>query len=144
VYTLGENLREAKPLNLPQQEKPMGVLLSSYLDRAAFAKDRFNPVVLSGNERVRIVLVCCEAGQFIPVHQPGVDLTFVILEGEGRLVAGAQEEHVRAGAIAFIPAGEARGLKAETRLVALHVVTPPPTAADHAGVADMLKRGVWK
>lgn len=122
----------------------MSVLLPSYRDRAAFAKDRFNPVVVSATERVRVVLVCCEPGQFIPVHQPGVDLTFVILEGEGRLVAGAQEEHVSPGAVAFIPAGEARGLKAETRLVALHVVTPPPTEADHAGVAEKLKRGVWK
>ena len=122
----------------------MSVVLSSYRNRAAFAKDRFNPVVVSGTERVRVVLVCCEPGQFIPVHQPGVDLTFVILEGEGQLVAGAQEEHVSAGAIAFIPAGEARGLKAETRLVALHVVTPPPTEADHAGVAEKLKQGVWK
>ena len=122
----------------------MRVFVSAFRDRVAFAKDRFNPVALAGNERVKVLLVCLEPGQFIPVHQPGVDLTFVILEGEGRLVAGAQEEHVSAGAIAFIPAGEARGLKAETRLVALHVVTPPPTEADHAGVTEKLKQGVWK
>ena len=122
----------------------MSVLIPSYRSRAAFVPERFNPVAVGGTERVKVLLVCCEPGQFIPVHQPGVDLTLVVLEGEGRLVAGAQEEPVQAGAVAFIPAGEARGLKAESRLVALHVVTPPPTEADHAGVAEKLKRGEWK
>jgi quercetin dioxygenase-like cupin family protein len=122
----------------------MSVLIPAYRSRAVFAPERFTPVVVGGNERVKVLLVCCEPGQFIPVHQPGVDLTLAILEGEGRLVAGAQEEPVQAGAVAFIPAGEARGLKADSRLVALHVVTPPPTEADHAGVAEKLKRGVWK
>ncbi len=122
----------------------MSVLLSAYRDRMAFAKDRFNPVVLAGNQRVKVLLVCLEPGQFIPVHQPGVDLVLAILEGEGRLVAGEREEAVREGSLAFIPAGEARGLKAETRLVAFHVVTPPPTEADHAGVAAKLQQGIWK
>jgi len=86
----------------------------------------------------------CEPGQFILIHQPGMNLTLTILEGEGRLVAGKQEAPVRVGAVALIPAGEARGLKADSLLVALHVVIPPPTEADHAGVAEKLKRGVWK
>ncbi len=122
----------------------MSVFISAFRDRAAFAKDRFNPVALAGNERVKVLLVCLEPGQFIPVHQPGVDLTLAVLEGTGRLVAGDREEAVSAGTLAFIPAGEARGLKAETRLVAFHVVTPPPTEADHAGVAAKLKQGTWK
>jgi quercetin dioxygenase-like cupin family protein len=122
----------------------MSVFVSAFRDRVAFAKDRFNPVALAGNERVKVLLVCLEPGQFIPVHQPGVDLTLAILEGEGRLVAGDRDEAVGAGAVAFIPAGETRGLKAETRLVAFHVVTPPPTEADHAGVVAKLKLGTWK
>ncbi len=32
-------------------------------------------------------------------------------------------------------------LKATTRLVVLHVVTPPPTEEDHAGVVAGLQRG---
>ncbi len=122
----------------------MSVLVSAYRDRVAFAKDRFNPVALAGNERVKVLLVCLEPGQFIPVHQPGVDLTLAILEGEGRLVAGDRDEPVGAGSVAFIPAGEARGLKAETKLVAFHVVTPPPTEADHAAVVAKLRQGIWK
>jgi hypothetical protein len=46
--------------------------------------------------------------------------------------------------MSFIPSGEARGIKAETRMVALHVVSPPPTDADHVEVMSKLQRGTWK
>jgi quercetin dioxygenase-like cupin family protein len=85
-----------------------------------------------------------EAGQFIPVHRPQVDMTFVVLEGEGSIAAGGREEAVRPGTVAFVPAGEDRGVKAKTRLLALHVVTPPPTQADHAGVMAGLAKGEWR
>ena len=37
------------------------------------------------------------------------------------MVAGDTQEDVHSGAVIFVPAGEAR-VKAETRLVALHVI----------------------
>jgi hypothetical protein len=46
--------------------------------------------------------------------------------------------------VIFVPAGEARGLRAETRLVALHVVGPPPTEKDHFEVMAKLKDGKWQ
>ena len=111
---------------------------------AAFRPERFNPIVLAENQRVKVIMVCLEPDQFIPVHSPQVDMALVILEGEGILVAGEREEAVRPGVVAFVPAGENRGLKAQTRLVALHVVTPPPTQADHAGVMAGLAKGEWR
>jgi quercetin dioxygenase-like cupin family protein len=122
----------------------MSVLFNSYQQAVAFSAERFNPVILAENEHVKVVLACFEPGQFIPVHQPGVDLTLTILEGEGLVAAGGQEERLGPGCLVFVPAGEARGIKAETRLVILHVVTPPPTAEDHAGVMAGLKRGTWR
>lgn len=122
----------------------MAILLNSYQEAAVFKPERFNPVVVAENERVKVIEACFEPGQFIPVHQPGVDLTLAVLEGTGSLVAGEIERPLAPGAIAFIPAGEARGIKAETRLVLLHVVTPPPTDADHVQVASGLKRGAWQ
>lgn len=122
----------------------MSVIITTIEGASAFKPGRFNPVVLAENQRVKVVLVCMEPGQFIPVHRPGVDMTLVILEGEGMLVAGEQEEAASPGVVAFVPAGENRGLKAQTRLVALHVVTPPPTQADHAGVAAGLAKGEWR
>jgi quercetin dioxygenase-like cupin family protein len=122
----------------------VSVFLSSYRDVAAFRPEQFTPVVVGGSERVRVLVVGLEPGQFIPVHAPGVDLALVVLEGEGRVVAGDREEAVSAGSVAFIPAGQARGLKASSRLIALHVVAPPPTDADHAAVVAGLTRGDWR
>ena len=120
------------------------LFLARYQDAIKFRPERFNPVALSANERVKVILACFEPGQFIPVHRPGVDLTLVILEGEGQLVAGDREERVGPGSMAFIPSGEARGVRAETRMVAVHVVSPPPTDADHIKVMSKLRQGTWK
>ncbi len=122
----------------------MAVFVDSFQKTAAFQPGRFNPVVIAENERVKVIEACFEPGQFIPVHQPSVDLTVIVLEGAGSLVADGREEHITPGAIAFIPAGEARGIRAVTRLILMHVVTPPPTDADHVQVAAGLKRGEWK
>ena len=122
----------------------MAVYLKSYREAAAFRTEKFNPVMLAGSTHVKAVLTCLEAGQFIPVHRPGVDMLLLLLEGEGRIVAGDQEEVAQPGTTVHVPAGEARGLKAESRLVALHVVRPPPTEADHVEVAARLTQGTWK
>jgi len=121
----------------------MSEFLTSYQQAVDFRPEQFNPVMIAENERVKVILASFEPGQFIPVHRPDVDLTLVILEGKGRLVTGKQEKEVGSGAMAFVPAGEARGLKAETKLVVLHVVTPPPTKADHVEVRRKLQNGLW-
>jgi quercetin dioxygenase-like cupin family protein len=122
----------------------MAVILSSYRDMVAFRPEKFNPIVVAATSHMKSVLTCLEPGQFIPVHRPGVDMLLLVLEGEGRLVAGEQEDAAGPGTVVFVPAGEARGLKAQTRIVALHVVSPPPTDADHVEVAARLKQGDWR
>jgi quercetin dioxygenase-like cupin family protein len=122
----------------------VSAFLVSYQTAASFSPDRFNAVPVGATARMRVLLVCLEPGQFIPVHHPGVDITIVVLEGAGRVVAGDREEDVRSGAVAVIPAGEARGLLATARLIVLTVVTPPPTEQDHAEVAVGLRRGRWR
>lgn len=121
----------------------MAVFVKSYKDIAAFKAERFNPVLLTGNDRVRVMVASFEPGQFIPAHSPGVDLTLLVLEGEGTILAGDREEKVGPGSLAFVPAGEKRAVKADSRLVILHVVTPPPTESDHAEVAAGFQRGTW-
>ncbi len=122
----------------------MAVILSSYLDMVAFRPEKFNPIVIAGTSHIKAVLTCLEPGQYIPVHRPSVDMLLLVLEGEGRLVAGEKEDAARPGTAIVVPAGEARGLKAQTRMVALHVVSPPPTDADHVEVAARLKQGDWQ
>ncbi|MBV6433826.1 MAG: hypothetical protein IANPNBLG_04053 [Bryobacteraceae bacterium] len=122
----------------------MAVYLKSYRDSASFRPEKFNPVMVGASAKMKALLTCLEPGQFIPVHRPGVDMLLVVLEGEGRVVAGEQEEACQAGTTVFVPAGETRGLRADSRLVAIHVVSPPPTEADHVEVAARLKQGTWK
>ena len=119
-------------------------MLSIWQTMKAFRSDRFNPIELARTPNTKVVLACFEPGQFIPVHQPGVDLTLLVLEGTGHFADDSGEHPLQPGALAFVPAGGQRGVRAESRMVVLHVVSPPPTEADHAGVAAGLKRGVWR
>ncbi len=119
-------------------------MLTMWREKTAFRPDRFNPVELARTPNAKVVLACFEPGQFIPVHQPGVDLVLLVLEGTGRFTDDAGEHPLEAGSMAFVPAGGKRGIRADSRMVVLHVVTPPPTEADHCGVAAGLKRGTWQ
>src|SRR4051812_6738461 len=119
-------------------------IVSDYRSAASFQDGRFSPVSLGQTDRVKVVLTCFEPDQYIPVHSPGVDMTLVVLEGEGTIVAGDDEAEVGPGAIVIVPAGSARGVRAKTRLVAVHLVSPPPTEADHTEVQAKLQRGSWR
>src|SRR5215472_9465640 len=119
----------------------MAAVLGSYRDLIAFRPERFNPVLVAAGSHMKAVLTCLEAGQFIPVHKPGIDMVPLVLEGDGQVVAEDHQELVHAGSVVFVPAGEARGLKAETRLIALHVVSPPPSEKDHFEVMAKLQQG---
>lgn len=122
----------------------MASLIQTYQSAVAFRPERFNPIVLDESERTRVILACFEPGQYIPIHHAGIDLTLVVLEGEGHFVAGDKETTLQPGFVGFVPAGEARGVKANERLVVLHIVTPWPTEEDHAGVIAGFKRGSWR
>src|SRR5262252_6418981 len=122
----------------------MAAVLGSYRDVIAFRAERFNPVLVAAGAHMKVVLTCLDVGQFIPVPRPGVDMVLLVLDGDGQVVAGDGQEPVHAGSVVFVPAGEARGLKAETRLIALHVVSPPPTEKDHFEVMAKLKQGKWQ
>jgi quercetin dioxygenase-like cupin family protein len=119
-------------------------VLRDYHQAVSFQAGRFSPVPLGGTERFKVVLTCFEPDQFIPVHSPAVDMTLVVLEGEGQMVAGDEEVAIAPGSVIIVPAGVARGVKASTRLVAVHFVAPPPTEADHSAVQAGLQQGAWR
>ncbi len=101
---------------------------------AQFDSERFRPVLLAQNDRLKVQLVCFEPGQQIPLHTSGVDLVLTVLKGHGLVIAGEKEGVIGPGSVVCVPAGTPRSVRAHTRLVVLAVVAPPPTAADHMEV----------
>jgi quercetin dioxygenase-like cupin family protein len=122
----------------------MSILIKNYREKIQFKTERFNPIALAETDRSKVVLACFEPGQFIPVHSPKVDVMLFILEGEGTVVAGEKKEKIGPGAVAYAAGGEARGVKADTRMVVLHVVSPRPTQEDHVEVMSKLQKGTWE
>jgi quercetin dioxygenase-like cupin family protein len=121
------------------------VILSDVRDAAVFDSRRFNAVTLAQTPHSKTMLVCLEAGQGIPVHSPGVDLTLTVLEGRATLVSGREElAGAGPGATVHAAARERRGMRAEERTLALVIVSPPPTAEDHREVAEHLGKGTWR
>lgn len=102
-------------------------------DLVEFGSESFAAKPLFETERVKVVLVGLSDGQTIPLHEPDVDLTIAVLRGTGEIWAGEAARSVAAGDLAVVPAGATRGVRARGGpLVLLHVVSPPPSAEDHA------------
>jgi len=115
-----------------------------YDDVGRFAPEAFTATPVGRGEHLQAMVVCFEPGQFIPVHAPRLDLALVVLEGEGELAMDGRTVPLAPGAVAFIPGGGTRGIRATTRLKAFQVVGPPPMPGDHEGVQAGLAKGVWR
>lgn len=70
---------------------------------------------------MRVFLLCLEPGQGLPVRADSEEMVCCVLEGRGKLTVGEEVEEVRAGDLVGAAPGEARGIEAEERLVALWV-----------------------
>ena len=121
------------------------MIVASVQEMASFNPQKFEAKTLAQTERSKTMLVCLEPGQSIPVHRPGIDLTLVILQGHATLVADDKElSQAGPGAVMTASAGQARGIRADERTIAIVVVSPPPTAQDHREVAEHLSKGTWR
>lgn len=112
--------------------------------KAAFTPEHYHAVPLARSNVSVTMLVCLKAGQYIPVHAPGVDLCLLILEGRGRWCDGRGEASAGPGDLLLAAIGEMRGVLAQTDMVALATVTPPPGPTDHDTVQRLLKKGRWR
>ncbi len=112
------------------------------LDAKQCRPDAFTPVPLAQGAHLKALLVCFHPGQRIPVHAPGIDLAILVLEGEGTLTSEGDAISLKPGAMAFVPAGQSRGITARTLMTAYQVVSPPPTDADHRDVRAGLTNDV--
>jgi quercetin dioxygenase-like cupin family protein len=112
---------------------------------ATFDPARLQAISLAQTLYSKVMLVCLEPGQAIPVHSPQVETTMTILQGRAALVAGEDVlKDAGPGALMHAPRGQARGIRAVERTIALVVVTPPPTPEDHREVAAHLEKGTFR
>jgi quercetin dioxygenase-like cupin family protein len=110
-------------------------------EKVSFDPKRFVATPLFECPEMKVIRATFQAGQFIPVHMPDVHVVLYILSGEGEVVAGEKRHRVREGDLVVVPRKVARGVKAKTDMVVLHVVSPLPTEADHGDMAARIARG---
>lgn len=128
-----------------QNTRSMGaVVFTSFEEEKAFDDGAFSPVPIYSTKDYKVMLVYFRAGQFIPVHAPGVDVVFLVHSGTGSIVGGSQSFSVEPGDIVIVPRGERRGVKAETDMELLHLVSPPPGDSDHEEVSKKLAAGQFE
>ncbi len=110
-------------------------------EKVEFDPQRFLPKPLFECAEMKVVRASFRAGQFIPVHAPDVCVVLYVLSGEGEVVAGEERRKVREGDLVVVPRKVKRGVRAKTEMIVLHVVSPPPTQADHGDMAARIARG---
>ncbi len=110
-------------------------------ERVAYDPTRFLAKPLFESAEMKVVHATFRAGQFIPVHAPDVHVVLYVLSGEGEVVAGEERRKVREGDLVVVPRKVKRGIRAKTDMAVLHVVSPPPTVADHGDMAARIARG---
>jgi quercetin dioxygenase-like cupin family protein len=110
-------------------------------EKVVFDPNRFAARPLFECPEMKVVQAAFRAGQFIPVHTPDVHVVIYVLSGEGEVVAGEKRQRVKEGDLVVVPRKVKRGVKAKTDMVILHVVSPPPTQADHGDMAARIARG---
>jgi mannose-6-phosphate isomerase-like protein (cupin superfamily) len=101
-------------------------------DHVRFSADRMAKIALAAGSRVQLDLYCLEPGQEQKAHaHADQDKIYVVLDGEGRVVLGDQDEALAAGEAALARAGLTHGLRntGSARMLVLVVVSPPPPHA---------------
>ncbi|MFB6079478.1 MAG: cupin domain-containing protein [Haloferacaceae archaeon] len=120
------------------------MVATDFAAERGYDSDAFRTHVLDRTDRQQVVLGYFEPGQFIPVHAPDSDLAVTVHRGEGVVVDGDTDHRVEPGSVVAVRAGVERGIRAETRLEATLVASPPPGDDEHEPVREGLRRGVFR
>lgn len=99
-------------------------------DHVKFQPEKLAKIALASTARFQVDLYCVAPGQVQKAHtHDAQDKLYYVLRGAGRFSLGGKEEALREGDALVAPAGVEHGLinDGPNPLVALVVVTPPPT-----------------
>lgn len=87
-----------------------------------FSSDHFIPKFLHSSDKIRVMLLCLDAGQEIPPHT-SPEATLHVVKGKGTITVGDDEVSVQAGTIVIVPAEVSHAVKCQERMALLATVT---------------------
>ena len=102
----------------PANQATQTLFVRNAIERAVFSQDGPRPQVLLESDELKTLVAGLEPGQRIPVHPEGASVYYFI-EGTGWMTVDGVRYDVGPGATLILPAGAARGVEAQTRLVFL-------------------------
>jgi len=102
------------------------MMAKNLLALVEFLPDRPRIQLVHDSENLRLVLFCLKAGQEVPAHTSTSEVLVLALRGEGKFLLGDDEIPLLEGSVASCPPRQPHGLKAESDLVVLAVISPRP------------------
>ena len=85
-----------------------------------FNPEGVRPNFLYTSDKMRVPLLCLEAGQEIPAHVSAEGL-FYVVEGSAIFTLGEEKMDIGPGTLVIASAGAIRGIKSKERLVVIAV-----------------------
>ena len=120
------------------------MVATDFASEREFESDRFHAQVLHESDAQKVVMGYFRPGQFIPVHAPDSDVAITVHEGSGIVRESDRTHVVEPGSVVVVPAGESRGVRAETELEATLVTAPPPGETAHEPVRRGIAEGTFE
>ncbi|MDP2727992.1 MAG: cupin domain-containing protein [Dehalococcoidia bacterium] len=87
-----------------------------------FSSEHFVPKFLHSSEKVRVILLCLDAGQEIPPHT-SPEATLHVVKGKGTITVGEEQVPVQEGTLVVVPAGVSHAVRSQERMALLATVT---------------------
>ena len=81
-------------------------IFKNYKDFVSFRDERYGKSTLFENEHILVGLNCLEPGQAMEKHAHEIQCRFyIVLEGEGQVWIGDQQQKSEKGLVMWVPAG---------------------------------------
>ncbi len=77
---------------------------------------------LHASDKIRVMLLCLDAGQEIPPHT-SPEATLHVVKGKGTITVGEEAIPVEAGSLVVVPAEVSHAVKCDERMALLATVT---------------------
>jgi len=87
----------------------------------SFSSEHYVPKFLHSSDKVRVLLLCLEAGQEIPPHT-SPEATLYVVKGKGTITVGEEPVSVEAGTLVVVGAGVSHAVKSQEQMSLLVTV----------------------